>query len=763
MCGTNATNKNKPASRKLLSTVAGVAVAVAGFYGSAANAQSGIVLDEIIVTAQKRAQSLEDVPASVSAISGDVVRDYLGSAENIRALAGRVPSLNIESSNGRVAPRFYIRGLGNIDFDVNANQPVGMVFDDISLENNVLRSIPLYDIQRVEVLKGPQGSLFGRNTNAGIVKIDSVRPSMDGDGYVSLGYGDRDTVSFEAAKSVQASDNSSARLAVKFQRRSDWIDNTVNGIGDDFGAFSEWAARLQFLVEPSDKFTGLFKFHTFHQDGSQPQVFYANSLAVGSDGLRPGFDETIASHNGTAGEAVDVCADRKIQACAGMQLDHSGFSANLTWDLGEFSFTSISGYDEVENFQSTDVDGGNTSFDPGDEGALGRQLWFSVATGDGLKDHYQFTQEFRVSADTDDFFFQGGAYYFDEDYDVRNTDFGGGFTDIVNQQTDSFALFSQLEYRATDRFAITGGLRFTADNKELEVIPGPTSFSPADSIRIDDDYLSWDLAFNFTASENLSIYARLANASRGPVTLGRFGFTSSADTETSDSIEVGFKSDLFGGRGRWNASIYAFTNEDQQLTATGGTGNTNQLLNADEVKGNGFETDFEMLLTDNFLLVANASYNHTEINDSDLRDDQCGSTPSCTGLDPLGDIRDTFFGPAQEVFIDGNPLPRTPEWVFNLILQYSVPMADGEFYANTDWNYRSESNIFLHESVEFVAGQRYLGGLRIGYRSEGGLDVALVGRNITDEVVVDGAINFLNLTTFVNEPSYWGVELRKDF
>jgi len=177
MCGTDTTNNNKRASRKLLSTVAGVAVAMTGIYGGVANAQGGMVLDEIIVTAQKREQSLEDVPASVSAISGEVIRDYLGSAENIRALAGRVPSLNVESSNGRVAPRFYIRGLGNIDFDVNANQPVGMVYDDISLENNVLRSIPLYDIQRVEVLKGPQGSLFGRNSNAGIVKIDSVRRS----------------------------------------------------------------------------------------------------------------------------------------------------------------------------------------------------------------------------------------------------------------------------------------------------------------------------------------------------------------------------------------------------------------------------------------------------------------------------------------------------------------------------------------------------------------------------------------------------------
>ena len=123
-------------------------------------AQEELFLEEIIVTAQKREQSLSDVPAAVSAITGDLVRNYIGGAQDIRALAARVPGLNIETSNGRTQPRFYLRGLGNIDFDVNANQPVAMIFDEISLENNTLRSLPLFDIQRIEVLKGPQGSLF---------------------------------------------------------------------------------------------------------------------------------------------------------------------------------------------------------------------------------------------------------------------------------------------------------------------------------------------------------------------------------------------------------------------------------------------------------------------------------------------------------------------------------------------------------------------------------------------------------------------------
>ncbi|MDJ0710800.1 MAG: TonB-dependent receptor [Woeseiaceae bacterium] len=748
MCGASTTNKNRSLTKLTLNGT--VALALAGFAAAPAAAQMEGILEEIVVTAQKREQSLEDVPASVSTITGSSVRDYLGSAENIRALAGRVPSLQIESSNGRTQPRFYIRGLGNIDFDNNANQPVSMVFDEIALENNVLRSLPLYDIERVEVLKGPQGSLFGRNTNAGLVKIDSVKPSFDYGGYAALSYGDRGTRGFEIAAGGALTQTLAVRIAGKYQARDNWIDNLAAGTaGDDFGKFKENALRLQLLWQPSDEFRALMKVHGFDQDGSHPQIFYANAIELGSSGLRSGFNVEEANHDGGAS----------------MDLSHKGASLNLVWDFGESTVTSITGYDSVENFQAADVDGGLLSFDPADIGSLGRQVFFNVTTGDGLDDHHQITQEFRISTERDGFFSQVGAYYFDEEIDVLSRDFELNFSDIVNQRTRSFAIFGQVDFSLTDQLNLIVGARWTSDEKDLEVIPGPNSSSPADTIDIDDDYVNWDIALNYTLSDDWSLYGRVANASRGPVTLGRFGFTSSAETETSNAAEFGFKSTLLGGRARWNGAIYAFRNDDHQLTATGGVANVNQLLNADRVNGNGIETDLEILLTDHLLLIANVSYNDTEIDDPNLRDDLCGSNPTCTGLDPVVGSRVGPFGPVTEVSIDGNPLPRTPEWIGNLILQYRMPTAGGgELYFNTDWNYRSDSNIFLHESVEFVAEERWLGGLRIGYRTPNSKwDIAFVGRNITDEIVVDGALNFLNLTAFVNEPRYWGGEFRYEF
>lgn len=711
-------------------------------------------LEEIIVTAQKREQTLQEVPASVSAVTGEAIRDYVGSADNIKALAARVPSLQIESSNGRQSPRFYIRGLGNVDFDVNAVQPVSMIMDDIALENSILKSLPLFDVERVEVLKGPQGTLFGRNTPAGIVKIDTVSPSEEFSGYASASYGSRDTVITEFAVGGGLSDTVSSRLSVKYQERDKWIDNTVNGPGDDFGGFDELAYRLQFLIDPSDEFSALIKLHGFHQDGDQPLIFYGNALEQGRKGLRPGFDEEVATQN----------------AASGMTLDHTGGSVKLEYQFDTLKLTSITGYDTAESFSWADIDGGLPVWmEPLSEiGTLGRS-GFDVASGDGLDDHHQLTQELRFSGEAESLFYQFGLYYFDEDITVRSTDFFGDpsldATTYVRQQTESVAIFGQVEKELSNELSVTAGLRYTDDDKELDVIPGANSFAAPATISTGDDYISWDLSLNYAANDDLSFYGRIGTASRGPVTLGRFGFTSQADTETLTSAEVGFKSNLMDGAARWNATIFTYEIDDQQLFASAGNANFMSAINADKTVGSGFETDFEWAVTDNFRLMANMSYNDTEIQDNETTVVRCGSNPSCTPLDPEVKVVPGFFGPEHHVSIDGNPLPRAPKWIYNISLSYTMPLDSGaSMYFNTDWNYRDESNILLYEATEFVAEARTIGGLRFGYRnSDETLDVALVGRNITDKVVVEGAIDFLNLTAFVNEPRYWGMEVRYNY
>ena len=135
-------------------------------------------LGDIVVTAERRSENLQRVPLSVAVVGGSNLRDIQAGGDDILALSGRAPGLYIETTTGRIFPRFYIRGLGNIDFYLGASQPVSIIQDDVVLEHVVLKSNPVFDVNQVEVLRGPQGSLFGRNTTAGIIKFDTIRPGQ---------------------------------------------------------------------------------------------------------------------------------------------------------------------------------------------------------------------------------------------------------------------------------------------------------------------------------------------------------------------------------------------------------------------------------------------------------------------------------------------------------------------------------------------------------------------------------------------------------
>src|SRR6056297_3525009 len=156
-------------------------------------------LDRITVVAQKREQNLQDVPVSVSVLRGERLNAFTTSGDDIRLLSSRLPSLQIESSFGRAFPRFYIRGLGNTDFDLNASQPVSLVYDGVVLENPILKGFPIFDLERIENLRGPQGTTFGRNTPAGAVIFESRKPSQTPGGYAQVAYGEHNAVNFEGA------------------------------------------------------------------------------------------------------------------------------------------------------------------------------------------------------------------------------------------------------------------------------------------------------------------------------------------------------------------------------------------------------------------------------------------------------------------------------------------------------------------------------------------------------------------------------------
>jgi iron complex outermembrane receptor protein len=723
---------------------------------------------EITVTARKVEEDIQDVPISISTLQGEDLDVLTTGGADIRALSGRVPSLIMESSFGRAFPRFYIRGLGNPDFDLNASQPVSMIVDEVVLENPIVKGMPLFDIQQVEVLRGPQGTLFGRNTTAGIVKFDTVKPSQEFDAYAKVSYGTYDTLDVQGAVGFPISDTWSARISAVYQSQSDWIENQHEpGPDQDLGAYDTTAWRAQLLWEPNDKFSGLLNLHGWDVDGTA-RIFRANILGPGNNDLVSGFDQ----------ESVWFDGQNK------QEISSFGGVLKLEYDFGGAVLTSITGYESIDDMYSRgDIDGGYGAVFLG-EGNFGPGfIPFAAESADGIPTLDQWTQEFRLAGDGgENWNWLVGAFYFNEELQADTYSYNslaGGADDgysYQKQDATAYALFGSVDWQVADPWTITAGLRYSSDEKDLiaqRVQPlfiNTLLFGTQPSVvipeHVEDSNVSWDLSAVYKVSDTFNVYGRVATGYRAPSIQGRILFctdidgtdpetncVTTADTETILSVEAGIKTILAENRVRFNLTGYAYEVDGQQVTAVGGATNTARLLNVAKTKGYGLETDIQWTPTGNWLMTFGLSFNPTEFDDPSLRIAPCGG--GCTITDPIDD--DGF------VLLDGNSLPHSPDVIFNGIINWRSDPAYKKFFATFDWAYYSEKNFFLYESDEFKGDSLELG-LRVGYAfSRGHYEVALFGRNITDEVNVRGGIDFNNLTGFTNDPRIIGVEFLARF
>ncbi len=723
---------------------------------AAPSTSEATTLDAVQVTAQRRVENIKDVPVSISTLSSEKLDVLASGGNDVRFLSARVPSLNIESSYGRAFPRFYIRGLGNTDFDLNASQPVSLIYDEVVQESPLLKGFPVFDLERIEVLRGPQGTLFGRNTPAGVVKFESAKPTQEFGGYGKVSYGTDNMWNVEGAVGGALSDRWSARASVLFQRREDSVTNTY-APGPDRGSegYDESAARVQFLYE-GDAFEGLFNLHKRHLNGTA-RLFRANIIKPGTNDLVDGFDRDEVSIDG-----VNFS-----------ELDTWGGSARLRWELGSVNLYSITGYETAESLNRGDIDGGYGAafLGPGNSGP--GFIPFAAESADGLPDHRQITQEFRIeSNEWGRFDWQAGLFYFDEDISIDSFNYDSltagnpqsGLA-VQNQRNKAWAAFASGDLDVTGKFKLRGGLRYTQDKKDfnasvIQAVPFGTPVSGPYLVNTDVDDVSWDLSGVYALNEDVNLYARVAKGFRAPSIQGRlaFGGVSTANSEEVISYEAGIKADLWDKRARLGFNVFRYDVKDQQIIAVGGASNSAVLLNADKTLGQGFELDLEAYVTDSLLVTLGSSYNDTEIKDADLAVAVCGG--GCTVTDPT-----VVIGGGTFALVNGNALPQAPKWVHNVTARWSTPVGDGgELYVFTDWAYRSEVSFFLYQSVEFTGKSSLEGGLRVGYNwNQGDYGVAVFGRNITDQTRVVGAIDFNNLTGFLNEPRTLGVEFSARF
>jgi iron complex outermembrane receptor protein len=730
-------------------------------------------LQEVTVTAERRLENIREVPSSVTALQGDILEAVATSGQDVRALSGRVPSLNIESSFGRAFPRFYIRGYGNTDFRLNASQPVSLVYDDVVQENPILKGFPVFDVDRVEVLRGPQGSLFGRNTPAGVVKFDSVKPGKKHDAYASLSLGSFRTVNAEGAGNFQLGNELSMRVSLLSQSRKDWVENSFDaGPTQDLEGYRDQALRLQLLYDGGAKLSVLGNVHARDYQGSA-RLFRANIIQPAPTIWWPA--SMNARSRWTARTTPSCRTTAATCACA------SG--------LGGLALHSITGLETVRTYSRGDIDGGfGASFLP--PGASGPgNIPFASESADGIPKHSQFTQEFRLESDTAGALsWQAGVFAFRESYKIESFSYdslAGGAQDgylRVKQDNDAYAVFGNVNLAVTPDFKLRGGLRYTRDSKTFNVedysnsgfapcvgptigaIPvppkctlaqlaaqGPLSASPT------DNKLSWDVSATYALDKSLTLYARAGTGFRGSSVQGASAFNnqSVAGPETNTSVEAGVKADLFNRRASLAFDVFSYSVKDLQLTAVGGAANANILLSAKKATGRGFELDFKAFLTDQLLASLGVGFNDTKIKDPGLAVAVCAA---CKVTDPQ------TGGAGSPALIDGNPLPQAPARRPTSRCATRNPSATATCTSSPTGSTAPRSTSSFTNRLEFTGKAMTEGGLRVGYSwANGKYDVAGFVRNVTNQIRIVGGIDFNNLTGFINEPRTYGVQFKATF
>ena len=718
-------------------------------------------LEEVIVTAQKKSQDIQDVAGSVGTLLDDVFNELMSGGAHATALSGRVASLLVESSNGRLAPRVYLRGVGNVDFDVNASQPISFVYDDVVLENPVAKSFPLFDLQRMELLRGPQGTLFGRNTTAGVVKFVSNPPAETRETSIRLAVGQRGYRRGEIAISGPFGQQASGRIALLYDGMEDWIDNLAPGYQrqDAIGGYQDFAIKAAVKWETNDRLDLGFDFKWRDMSDGTPSVFYGNVV-------KPGTNELVESFK--VDQVFLDAAENHFQ-----HVDQWGVTLNVNYLLENAKLVSITGIHSIGSYLSRgDVDGGYGSVYAGVLPSGPRPgVPFDAQTADGIDGHMQLTQELRIEGSTGDREWRLGAYRFSEDlvietfnYDsVINPGAQNGYV-RQDQTTSAWALFGTYDAYASDRVTVTAGLRYSVDDKRFESqrYESPLSFLGIGgvhppTINRKAKVLTWDFRSLIELNDQINAFARLAKGHRAPSAQGRLLFQdeiSIGETEVNHSIELGLKSLLLDRRLRLNATVFKYVVDDFQVTKIGGAANLSELINLNELHGSGFEVEGDFLLNAELYFTFAISFNSSEIDDPNLTVNGCGSAAhlnGCTVQDPQ-----SLNG---EYSIHGNSLYNTPKNIFSGTANYIHVTTWGDLTWSLDSVWRSDVRFTLYESVENSSPSHWLLGARVSLKSKMEDRIfSLFVRNLKNEQILVGTVDFNNLTGFVNDPRLWGIQ-----
>lgn len=603
--------------RTHLRTVGASTLVVACAYASPSLAQSettentaGNAQRDIIVTAQRRGESIQDVPASISAFGTEALREL--NVQNIGDIARAVPNLAWQD-NGLVA-RYNIRGITLNDTSEGNESPIGLYIDNTYFGFVGASKAALFDLDRVEVLRGPQGTLYGRNTTGGLTSFFSVEPTAQVDGYVSAQYGRFNQFILEGAVGGAIADKVRVRISGKSNRDDGFQTNVVDG--SKWGRTRELSGRFQLAVDISPDTELLFNIHGTDTD--------SRNVGYGFFGIRNPTDGTECSVElSLTGACVNSGGFRdpdpdptrifSNSPPLAADIDSYGGFVRLTHDFGSVTLTSQTAYENVSKFLAEDADSSP----------------ISIAEDSTSLEGEQFTQELRLNGASGNVDWVAGLFYYEDERNIGFFIDPGSFrTNASKLKTSSIAAYADVQFKATEKLTISAGLRYTHDDKRHtgnfdDFFGFSGNLIP---FEFDDKYdsVTGRLVLSYEASPDALFYASVSTGGKGPAFNTLLATAdpdpnqaAASEPEEITAFEAGFKTELFDRKLRLNGAAFYYDYSGIQQTFTPPNERTPRLANIGSADVYGAELEASLRPVPEFELFSNISILRNEIDSVD--------------------------------------------------------------------------------------------------------------------------------------------------
>lgn len=703
----------------------------------------------IIVTAQRREQNLQDVPAAVTAITGDALEAR--QIADTTDLQTQIPNVVISNGTGTAnSARIFFRGVGEDESRGAIDPAVGIYIDNVYLGRTVGSLVDLVDIEQVEVLRGPQGTLYGRNTNGGAIKVTSVKPQLGENSLkAEFGYGNFDRISAKASGNLSLWDSGAFRISALYRERDGYHELNPNGdfagqAGTNVGGEQVFAIRGSWYGELSDDWSFL-AIVDYTKDKSDP---VPSSIIAESDDatVQTDVDGDIFTVEPVPGATCSAAVPAGFQPVGCFtnffsEVDSFGVSYQLEGQIGNVAVTSTTAYRTLSDELSTHI-----SFP------------FDQET-----DQNQFSQELLFNTDFGGVFdLTAGAYYYTENVDLA---FDFVFPFDMEIDTESFALFGQGEVELGD-LTLTGGLRWTTEKRDVRANAGGplAGFGTGIERNFDTDNITWTAKAGYSVNEDIRVYASYSTGFKtpgaSPDCFSPAACFLAVEEESLDSIELGLRTQFADGLGTFNATYFYNDYQDLQISGTLPDGGFTR-INAGEARIQGVEVEASINPTDGLTIYGNASWLDAEYRA--LNFDQAGllsgsrdtsAGPTCVGANPAA-------ANYQQQVIDcalNLALKNAPELKALVGFNYEAFIGDGEIFFGADAAYEDDSFGLVANPPGSLIEPGFRLDARIGYRApDDRWKVTLWGKNLTDR-------EYFRATTSVNQvyaaqPLTFGIDI----